>query len=67
MFRRIIVTGGAVLILKVAYDKFIAPSVPDRVLVDALDLDTDDVALAVLAGIALGTIEELTRKVAPSA
>jgi len=66
MLRQILVVGGSVLVLKLVYDKFIAASVPDRVLVEALDLDTDDVALAVLVGLAAPVIEPMIRKVVPN-
>lgn len=65
MLKQILVVGGAALVIKVAYDKFIAPSVPDKVLVEALDLDSDDVAFAVLLGLAAPLIEPMIRKVVP--
>ena len=66
MLRSILVTGGAVLIIKVAYDKLVAPSVPDRVIWPAVDLDSDDVAFAVLVGLAAPLIEPLIRKAVPA-
>lgn len=81
MIRKIIVTGGATLLLKLAYDGFIADLVPNTPIWQAMpyqvqtpqgvvtlfriDLDADDLAFCGLVGLLLATVEGVTRKVAP--
>jgi hypothetical protein len=83
MLRKIIVTGGATLLLKLAYDGWISDLVPNQPIWQAMpyaiatdqgpvqgfriDLDTDDLAFCGLVGVLLGTFEGFTRKVAPGA
>lgn len=53
------ITFAGVLALKLAYDKWIADSVPDSAvpfLPDALDADWDDVALAALIALAVPAV-----------
>ena len=81
MLRKIIVTGGATLLLKLAYDGFISDLVPNTTIWQAMpyqvqtaegvvtlfriDLDSDDLAFCGLVGLMLSTFEGITRKVAP--
>lgn len=56
------VSGVAILAVKLVYDKWIGPLVPDKVLWEAVDLDTDDIAFSLLAAAAVPTIVTLIHR-----
>lgn len=64
MLRSILVVGGAGLVVKVLYDKFVAPLTPDQIIWEAMDVDLDDIGFAVALGALGPAIEGVIRKAA---